>query len=258
MEFLRTARQRSILSETLYIALNLALAIAVFLAVWAFQTPLIALLIVLISKWRVLAVRPRYWLANIQANLVDLVVSFGFVGLIYYSSALPAQLVITLLYIAWLFFLKPQSKPVFMVIQAHVAGVVGITALMNVSYSWPLAIVVLLMWLIGYSAARHILTAYQEKQVSFIALLWGFVIAQLGWLAYHWTIAYALPGTGGLMLPQLAIVVFFFGFLAERVYHSKYTHGQIQSSDVILPVLLSVSVVMILLLLFNSIGTGAI
>src|SRR5690606_9401851 len=98
MDSLKTVKQRSILSEIIYVALNLGLAVAVFLAVWAFESPLVALLIVLLSKWRVLAVRPRYWLANVQANMVDIIVSFGFVGLLHFTGSLPAQIVITLLY----------------------------------------------------------------------------------------------------------------------------------------------------------------
>lgn len=258
MDLLRTVKQRSVLSEVIYVGLNLALAIAVFLAVWALESPLIALVIVLLSKWRVMAVRPRYWSANIQANMVDLIVSFGFVGLLHFSELLSAKIVITLFYMGWLFFLKPRSKKLSMVAQAHIAMVVGITALYNITYSWPVAIVVVLMWLIGYSAARHVLTAYEEKQVMFVSLVWGLVIAQIGWLAQHWTIAYGIPGSGGLMVPQVAIIALFLSFLTERVYASINENGEAKASDILLPALLSISVILILLLRFNSIGTGAI
>lgn len=258
MDLLKTVRQRSVLSEVIYIALNLALAVAVFLAIWALESPVIALVVVLLSKWRVLAVRPRYWAANVQANMVDIIVSFGFVGLLFYAGTLPAQIVITLLYMGWLFFLKPRSKRMYMVAQAHVATIVGIAALFHVSYSWPSTFVVLLMWLIGYSAARHVLTAYEEKQVTFISMVWGFVVAQLGWLAHHWSIAYELPGTGGLLIAQVAIIVTFIGFLCERLYASLHRHGEVKLGDILLPAILSISVIIIIQLLFNSIGAGAI
>lgn len=258
MDLLKTVKQRSVLSEVIYVALNLALAVAVFLAIWAFESPFIALVLVLLSKWRVLAVRPRYWSANIQANMVDIIVSFGFVGMLYYSGNLGAQIFITLLYMGWLFFLKPRSKRHFMVAQAHIATVAGVVALFNVAYTWPATLVVLAMWLIGYSVARHVLTAYEEKQVTFVSLVWGLVVAQIGWLAHHWTIAYELPGTGGLLIAQAAIVLLFLGFLAERVYASVAKHGELKTSDILLPTLLSVSVIIIIKLMFNSIGTGAI
>lgn len=92
----------------------------------------------------------------------------------------------------------------------------------------------------------------------FVALVWGVVIAQLGWLAHHWTIAYELPGFGGLSVPQVAITVFFLGFLAERVYASIDRHGEAKASDILLPALLSISVIMIVQFMFNSIGAGAI
>lgn len=258
MDLLRTVKQRSVLSELIYIGLNLGLALAVFFSVWAFESPLIALLIVLLSKWRVLAVRPRFWTANIQANMVDIIVSFGFVGLLYHSGALLPQIIITLLYMGWLFFLKPRSKRMNMVVQAHVATLVGITALFSATYSWPLFIVVILMWLIGYSSARHFLVAYDEKQLAFIALVWGLVAAQVGWLAYHWSIAYELPFSGGLLIPQVAIVMLFLGFLAERFYANINEDGEVRWSELVLPAALSIGVIIMVQLLFNAIGTGAI
>lgn len=259
MEFLRTAKQRSIVSETIYIVLNLALAAGIFVAIWAFESPVVAFLLVLLSKWRVLAVRPRYWLANIQANLVDLIVSISFVVLIYLAETVLVQAVIALFYAAWLFLLKPQSRRVYMVAQAGVALGIGVTALFNVAYSWPSSAVVLVMWFVGYSVVRHTLSAYDEKQITFLSLVGGLVAAEFGWLAYHWTIAYDLFAVGGLQIPQAAIIVLLVGFFAERMHRSMVEHdGKVQAGDIVLPALLSVSVIAILQIFFNSIGTGAI
>ncbi|OYW41854.1 hypothetical protein B7Z28_02060, partial [Candidatus Saccharibacteria bacterium 32-45-3] len=130
--------------------------------------------------------------------------------------------------------------------------------LFNVSYAWPSSVVVLIMWFIGYSVVRHGLSAYDEKQITFMSLIGGMFMAQIGWLAYHWSIAYATPAGGGLQIPQVAIIVLLIGFLAERIHSSIVRHGEVQGSDIILPALLSGSLIAILLIVFNSIGTGAI
>lgn len=258
MEFLKTAKQRSIVSEIIYIGLNLALAIGIFIAVRAFESPIVAILIVLLSKWRVLAVRPRYWLVNIQSNFVDLMVSISFVALLYFNTSVIAQLIMTCLYVAWLFFLKPRSKRNYVVAQAHAAMFVSIIALFNVAYLWPSFLVVAAMWFIGFACIRHILSAYSESQITFLSLVWGLVMAQLGWLAYHWSIAYVLVSAGNLKIAQVAIVATLLSFLVERAYSSYDSNGKVQLNDIILPTALSIGVIIILEFMFNSIGTGAI
>jgi hypothetical protein len=259
MEFLKSSKRRSVLSELVYIVLNVALAVAVLGVVLAIESPLPAFALVLLSKWRVLAVRPRYWFANIQANLVDIIVSLSMVVLLYAASgAFFVQLLLTALYIVWLLYIKPRSKRVFVAIQAGTAVFLGVTALMSVSYGWMSSLVVVLMWLIGYSSARHILGSYEEIHATFYSLVWALLIAELGWLMYHWTFAYALPGVGDIKLSQTAIVVLAISFLAERIYGSYTHHGAVRSSDVVMPALLSVSLVVLLLVFFNTINSGTI
>lgn len=259
MEFLKSSKRRSLLSELVYIVLNIALAIAILLVVRAIESPIPAFGLVLLSKWRILAVRPRYWFANIQANLVDIIVSLSVVVLLYAASgALAAQLLLTALYIGWLLFIKPRSKRIFVAMQAGTAIFLGVTALMSVSYDWIASGVVIPMWIIGYSTARHVLGSYDDVHISFYSLIWGLLFAELGWLAYHWTFAYNIPGTGDIKLSQAALVTLAISFFAERVYGSYSRHGAVRSNDIILPGLLSVSVIIILLAFFNKLGTGAI
>ena len=259
MEFLKSSKRRSTISELVYIILNVALAIAVLAVVWAIESPLPAFVLVLLSKWRVLAVRPRYWFANIQANLVDIIVSLSVVVLLYAASkALLVQIILTVLYIVWLLFIKPRSKRLFVAIQAGTALFLGVTALLSVSYEWPSSLVVAGMWVIGFSAARHVLGSYDEVHTGFYSLLWGLVVAELGWVMFHWTFAYTLPGLGDIKLSQTAIIVLATSFLAERIYSSFTQHGVVRSNDIILPALLSVSLILVLLVFFNTISSGTI
>ncbi len=256
MELLKFVKRRSFLSEVIYVCLNVALGLALLASIAFTQSIALGLVLVLVSKWRVLAVRPRYWFANVQANLVDIIVSVGFVLDLFlvnnsaYSTneRWVAMGGLTLLYIAWLLFLKPRSRRVYMVAQAGVALFLGTVTLYAFSYEWPASLVVIGMWLIGYATARHTLTSYDdETHVLFLSLAWGLVIAEFGWLTYHWTIAYSVPFLSGLLVPQISVLSLALGFLAYRAYDSFYHHQKIRSQDVLLPLLFVIGLFIALL-----------
>ena len=259
MDFLKSSKRRTLLSELAYIALNIALAAAILAVVVVTESILAGMGLVLLSKWRVFAVRTRYWMANIKANLVDTIVGLSVVVLISAATgAFVAQVILTLLYVAWLLLIKPRSKRVFVAIQAAAAVFFGVTALMTISYSWPATAVVIGMWVIGYASCRHILSTYEEAHSSFYSLVAGLFYAELGWLAYHWTFAYDLPLFGAVKIPQVALIGLALTFLGERVYASYRLHDHIRSADVLLPALLSTSIILIVLFFFNRIGTGSL
>lgn len=254
MELLKTVRKRSFLSEVAYILLNIVLAVALLVIVLVVNVPWPALGIVLLSKWRVFAVRSRYWTANIRANMVDVIVGISMVVFLYSASGhLAVQLLLTAFYIIWLLFIKPRSKRSYVAIQAAVGLVAGISALIQVSPTLSSSIVVLVAWVIGYSASRHILSVEHETHINFLSLVWGFVVAEVMWLGYHWTIGYTLGSV--LQLSQLAIIIGVLSFLAERVYMSHHRNGTVQSSDVLMPALLSLSVIGVLLFVFGGAAT---
>ncbi len=254
MEFLRVAKRRSFWSEVAYIGLNILLASVIFFIVLVVESPVLAFALIILSKWRILAVRPRYWIANLISNTVDILVSLGFVILLYAATgALGAQIALTILYIVWLLVIKPRSKRTFVALQAGTAVFVGTAALAIISASWPAVFVVATFWVIGYAAARHALIAYGEHaHVSLLSLVWGFVFAELGWLAYHWTIAYELIGVGAIKLPQIAIISLLISFLGERIYASYAKSGKVVAGDIMLPLLLTVSIILVLLTVFNA------
>ena len=76
-DYIALRKGRNALSTITHVALNIALAVistalTVISGNWIF-----AVLLVLLSKWRVVAVRPRYWWVNIKANLVDFTVGIS-------------------------------------------------------------------------------------------------------------------------------------------------------------------------------------
>lgn len=264
MEFLKLVRRRTFLSELTYMVLNIALAIALLVVIRYTESIALALALVMVSKWRVLAVRPRFWFANLQSNLVDFIVSVSVVLHMYTinmgnsddSQKLILLGVITALYIAWLLFLKPRSKRAFVATQAGVAIFLGVAALFTVSYNWPVSLVVISMWIIGFATARHVLNTYDDETHSlFLSLASGLVFAEIGWVLYHWTIAYSLPFVNTLLLPQVAIIMTLISFVAYKAYDSFYHHSKIRTSDTILPLLFALSVIAVLLFVFNRVGT---
>jgi hypothetical protein len=254
MELLKAVRRRSFLSEIAYIVLNIALAVSVLVAVLVVNVPWPALGLVALSKWRIFAVRSRYWAANIRANLVDTIVGVSVVALLYAASGfLVTQIVLTALYVGWLLFLKPRSKQLYVTAQAIVGLVLGLTAIVQISPSLPVSVVVLLGWIVGYAATRHVLSVNHESHINFLSLLWGFVVAEIMWLSYHWTIGY--QATGSLQLPQVVLVIAALSFVAERVYHSYRKHGQVVAGEVMMPTLLTLSIIGVLLFVFGGAAT---
>jgi len=63
---------------------------------------------------------------------------------------------------------------------------------------------------------------------------------------------------GGIKIPQLAIMLTLFGFVAERAYVSYQKHGAVKSSDIIMPILLTIAVVGVLFIFYNRITLNSI
>lgn len=256
MELLKAAsRRRSWVSETVYVALNVALAVGVLLLVMFFETPLAAFVLVLLSKWRLVAVRPRFWFANIQANLVDIMVGLSAVTLIWQAEgSYVIQVILAVLFAAWLLILKPRSRRRAMSWQAGIALFVSVTALYSVGYQWPSVVTVLGMWVIGYAVARHVLSTYdEEKDMTLLSLLWGFVLAELGWLAYHWTIAYApFEAVTAIKVPQIAIIAIALGYITSLMYDQYQHEGKIRFRRIRWHVIFTAGLVCMLLIFFNG------
>jgi len=226
-----------------------------------------AFILVLLSKWRVFAVRPQFWFANIQANLVSMIVSVSYVIFLYIANSMnvgDAQILLlqgflVVMDICWLLFLKPQSKRKYVIAQAGVGLFVGVTAIYSVAFGWIASPVVILTWLIGYATARHVLSSYDdEDHIVLLSLAWGLVMAEIGWLAYHWTIAYRLPIITSVSIPQVSIIVLCLGFLVYRTYNSYYHFQKIRFNDIILPLLFALAIIGVLVLGLNSANTGII
>src|SRR3989344_5061693 len=86
----------------------------------------LAIALIFLSKWRMFAVRPRYWMANLIASGVDLMVSVALVLFMANTSVQWWQLFWTALFIGWIVYLKPPSRTLPVSIQAMVRQLLGL------------------------------------------------------------------------------------------------------------------------------------
>ena len=259
MDLLKMHKRRSRLSEVAYVVLNIGLAAMVFAIVYTANSPWLAIAAVLLSKWRVLAVRPRFWFANLIANMVDIIVGISVVVLLVAAQgSIITQAVITLLYVGWLLFIKPRSRRSYVALQALIATMASITALSLVSYSWDSIFFVLAMWGIGYVAARHVLGSYDEPHTTLYSMIVAFMFAEFGWLGFHWLMAYPLPGSGNIQLSQLALLTALLTFVAERAFASYHKYGTVRQADVLPSIILAVALGVVMLIFAQLFGTDAL
>lgn len=241
MELLRTSRRANNFGDLLHIVAQVGFVILIGLLVLAFQLPAVAFLLALLSKWRIFAVRPRYWRANVITNLIDVLFLVGVTALIIKPLVLPTTggsetagtthttaifLWLTVLAV-WQIWLKPQTSQPMMFLQAGIGQFVALTALCSYVGMTPelsamnqisLILLVIGAWVIGYAAARHVISSFDgdEPRLDFFAHLWGLVLAMMAWLFGHWMHVYIL--TPELQIPQFALIALLVGFCAVRAY----------------------------------------
>ena len=110
-DYILIRKGRNIISAILHALFNLFLGLGSVFITFTTSSWVIGVFLVIISKWRMFAVRPRYLFLNLKSNLVDLIVGFSFVFITYCSGPvlLPIHFILAILYSAWLVVLKPMS-----------------------------------------------------------------------------------------------------------------------------------------------------
>lgn len=247
-DFIRLKYARNRAGEVVYFGLNGLLPVALLLLVWAFDPPYIAYGLVLLSKWRIFALRPRFWWANIKSNLVDLSVGISVVALMYVSSAMtPLQIMLAVGYAAWLLVLKPRSGMHSMMLQAAIAQFVTLLALFNFSLLMPEVLLIFACWVVGYVVCRHVISNYEEPNVETLSAIWGLITAEFAWLAYRWSTIYdiGLP----IKIPQIALVMLLFGYTVSQLYHMH--KQQRLTKGVIRGMVLFTAIVVLLIFIFS-------
>ena len=200
----------------------------------------IALGVLLLSKWRMLAVRPRHWAAHIRTNAVDIIVGVGILAFMSHYDAASTQLVFAALYEVWLLVIKPGSSVMMVSAQAVIAQFLGLTSLFLAFPEAHLSIYVVAFWLITYFSARHFFGSFDEPQAKLISSIWAFFGASLIWVLGHW-----LLFIGPLSQPAILLSVLGYG-LAGLYYLDETDRLSTLARRQIIAVMFAIVLVMIL------------
>src|SRR3990167_2847043 len=176
-------------SNALHIGLTALLPIIAYVLV-RIDFVSLAILLIFLSKWRMFAVRPRYWVANLIASGVDLMVSVAFVLFMANTSVQWWQIFWTLAFIGWTTFLKPRSDVLSVSAQAMLGQLLGLAVLYLKFGDTPLAVLVGGTWLVTYLSARHFMSSFAESRTSLYAHVWAYFSAGLAFILGHWLLFY--------------------------------------------------------------------
>lgn len=253
-DYILARKSRNIASSAVHVFLNLLLGVGSVLITVLSGSPVLGLLLVFISKWRVFAVRSRYLLLNIKSSLVDLIVGISVVLLAYYAgpSFLLVDFILMAVYSIWLIAIKPLSSEVATLAQSLIAVFLGISAATIMSANVDSILLVFLTFLIGYAASRHVLSQSDEKDFTLTTLVCGLVFAEIAWLCYSWEIIYTFGNTG-IRIPQLAIILTIFAFIYNYARQAMIRYQEdFRFKHILVPVVFGAVLIGIIVLCFSN------
>lgn len=253
-DYVLARKSRNIASNMVHILLNILLGVGSVLITVLSGSPLLGLLLVLISKWRVFAVRARYFAINLKSNLVDMIVGASVILLAYYAgpSFLPVDFILATFYVVWLIFIKPLSSEKALLVQSLIAVFLGISAATILSANLNSIVITALAFLIGYAASRHILVQTSDKDFTLTTLVCGLIFAEITWLCHSWSIIYTF-GTTGVRIPQVAIILTIFAFVYNYARQAMIKHqDDFRFKHILGPVAFGVILVGIIVIFFSK------
>lgn len=253
-DYVLARKSRNIASNMVHIFLNILLGVGSVLVTVLSASPLLGLLLVLLSKWRVFAVRGRYLWLNIKSNLVDMVVGVSVVLLAYYAGAslMPGDILLAIFYCAWLLFIKPMSSEKATLAQSLIAVFLGMSAAAIMAANLDAIVLVLLAFLVGYAASRHVLVQSSDKDFTLTTLVCGLVFSEVAWLCQSWAIIYTF-GESGVRIPQIAIILTIFAFVYNYARQAMIKYqDDFRFKHILGPVVFGVALVGIIVLWFSN------
>ncbi len=191
-------------AHAFYFVYNALLPLLVFLLVRIGFVQL-ALSLILLSKWRMLAVRPRFWLANIRANAIDMIVGVSVLAFMTATNSEAFQLLWVVLWAGWLIGIKPRADTLWVSVQAFLGFAIGMVAMF---YTWdhePLFVLVAAAAGVCFFGAHHFFDSFDESYTRLLALLWAYFGAALTWVLGHWLLFYGPIAQPTLLLIALAL-----------------------------------------------------
>lgn len=207
----------------------------------------LAILLVLISKWRMFAVKPRYWMANLISGGVDIMVGVALVLFMASTSTDWWQLFWVVVYIGWLVGLKARSGVLAVSAQAMIGQLLGLAVLYLKFGDSSLALLVAGTWIITYLAARHFLTSFEESHTILLAHVWAYFSASLAFVLGHWLLFYG-------SVAQIIVFLATIGYGLAALYYLEATD---RLSSLIKRQLLAIMAAILLIVIVLSDWSGA-
>lgn len=234
--------------DILYVSANLGFSLVLGAMVLFWQLTALAVVLVVLSKWRVFAVQPRFWFPNIKANLVDIVVGVSSVGLMHQSQESSLAYIWVAVYAVWLLFIKPRGSELWISAQALSAQVLGLLVVFGSTELVTYAVLVsIVAWLVSWSAARHYFSNYDEPHYRLLSLVWALLITQIVWYSLHWLQYFMV---GGVAVASSVLVVSVLSVTLGSLYHA-YKHDKITKNLIVENLILG-GVVLTVILLFSG------
>lgn len=252
-EYILIRKGRNTLSTLLHILFNILLGVGSILITIATSSWILGIILVIISKWRMFAVRPRYLLLNLKSSVVDLVVGASIVIITYCSGTaiLPVHFLLAAAYTAWLIWIKPLSTELATEIQALISVFLGTTASVLVTAGLDPIFIVVPAMVIGYGASRHILAQRDETNFTIITLVYAIIFGEIAWILHSWLIVYMFNSLG-FIIPQLSIILTLIFFTINYIFKSISKNEKIQISQFLAPTFFTLLVIIVIILFFSK------
>lgn len=248
---LRRLRPAKGMSSLLHRSLLAVLPLIIFALVRLNESQFtqLALILIILSKWRMFAVRPRFWPANIRANSIDLMVGISVVLFMTHSGSWLVQFMWAIAYGVWLIFIKPATSSFMIAIQAGIGQLFGLSALYLTWSDGPIYGLTLVTGMICYLVARHFFEAFEESYSRLLSYLWGYFGASLAWLLGHWLLFY-----GDFAQPTVLLTVI--GYGVGAIYH--WDHQDKLTKKIERQFILVMIAIILIVLIFSDWGSKVV
>jgi hypothetical protein len=219
-------KTNDVVGVILHTVLSLMLPALIYILIQNFSLYSVAILLVVLSKWRVFMVKPRFWLDNIKANGVDFIFGFSVVAIMYLigkggildslavsSKVMYLRLIGALIYALWLIVIKHFSSKIGIAVQSYFAVISGLIAAF-----WYLAftsqiVVGIAVILIVSAASYHIRLSYQDSnEGNKLSLMWLLVVSYCLTFLFNYMSSYSVAGSFILTSSGLILTSGFIGF----------------------------------------------
>ncbi len=207
------------LAPVVHVLLRLALPLFIFVLSSLTIDLWLPLLVVLLSKWRVFAVRARFWPANLRANSVDIMFGASMVIFMAATDSVMIRLGFVVVYALWLLVLKPRSTILAISLQAGIGQFVALMALFKIWPDGPLIGLVFVVGSVCYLSARHFFDSYNEPYARMLSYLWGYFGAALMWVLSHLLVVYPKPDG---IITQPTIFLSVIGYTLGAIYYLEH------------------------------------